>query len=150
MAMANIARPYTVAAVRTKIFRRPVQGVGQHEHEAAGEGPGGVWVFRGLTYVERAGEFPQRPGRLSYIYGLALHETNLPSKKMGEEACPNDPGAARRPGLPPRRGVDREHVLQPGYDHDHDHEFGIDLILDGLERPAAQPDPLSHRDSPPK
>ena len=25
-----------------------------------------------------------------------------------------------------------EHILQPGYDHDH--EFGIDLILDGLER----------------
>ena len=27
-----------------------------------------------------------------------------------------------------------EHVLQPGYDHDAEFEFGIDLILDGLER----------------
>ena len=27
-----------------------------------------------------------------------------------------------------------EHVLQPGYDHDTEFEFGIDLILDGLER----------------
>ena len=27
-----------------------------------------------------------------------------------------------------------EHVLQPSYDHDTEFEFGIDLILDGLER----------------
>lgn len=27
-----------------------------------------------------------------------------------------------------------EHVLQSGYDHDHELKFGIDLILDGLER----------------
>jgi hypothetical protein len=27
-----------------------------------------------------------------------------------------------------------EHVLQPGYDHDTEFEFGIDLILDGLKR----------------
>ncbi len=27
-----------------------------------------------------------------------------------------------------------EHVLQPGYDYGHEFEFGLDLILDGLER----------------
>ena len=27
-----------------------------------------------------------------------------------------------------------EHVLQPGYDHSNEFEFGLDLILDGLER----------------
>ncbi len=27
-----------------------------------------------------------------------------------------------------------EHVLQPGYDYAEEFEFGLDLILDGLER----------------
>jgi hypothetical protein len=27
-----------------------------------------------------------------------------------------------------------ELVLQPGYDYAHEYEFGLDLILDGLER----------------
>ncbi|WP_291418851.1 TetR/AcrR family transcriptional regulator C-terminal domain-containing protein [Actinophytocola sp.] len=27
-----------------------------------------------------------------------------------------------------------EHVLQPGYDYGSEFEFGLDLILDGLER----------------
>jgi len=27
-----------------------------------------------------------------------------------------------------------EHVLQPGYDYGNEYEFGLDLILDGLER----------------
>ena len=26
------------------------------------------------------------------------------------------------------------HVLQPAYDYGHEYEFGLDLILDGLER----------------
>jgi hypothetical protein len=27
-----------------------------------------------------------------------------------------------------------EHVLQPGYDYGEEYEFGLDLILDGLEK----------------
>ena len=27
-----------------------------------------------------------------------------------------------------------EHVLQPGYDYGNEYDFGLDLILDGLER----------------
>ena len=40
-----------------------------------------------------------------------------------------------------------EHVLQPGYDHGNEFEFGLDLILDGLERArdTAQPVPASTR-----
>jgi hypothetical protein len=30
-----------------------------------------------------------------------------------------------------------EHVLRPGYDYANEFEFGLDLILDGLERAAA-------------
>jgi hypothetical protein len=32
-----------------------------------------------------------------------------------------------------------EHVLQPGYDYGDEFEFGLDLILDGLERAATRP-----------
>jgi hypothetical protein len=40
-----------------------------------------------------------------------------------------------------------EHVLQPGYDYGNEFEFGLDLILDGLERArdTAQPQPTSTR-----
>ena len=29
-----------------------------------------------------------------------------------------------------------EHVLQPGYDYGDEFEFGLDLILDGLDTPG--------------
>jgi hypothetical protein len=35
-----------------------------------------------------------------------------------------------------------EHVLQPGYDFGNEYEFGLDLILNGLER-AARDDPAT-------
>jgi hypothetical protein len=31
-----------------------------------------------------------------------------------------------------------EHVLQPGYDYGDEYTFGLELILDGLERQAGQ------------
>src|SRR5712691_5358933 len=37
--------------------------ISQNEHEAAGESPGEVWALPRVD-VKRAGEFPQRPGRL--------------------------------------------------------------------------------------
>ena len=33
------------------------------------------------------------------------------------------------------------HVLQPGYDYGNEFEFGLDLILDGLERAVDMPQP---------
>ena len=30
-----------------------------------------------------------------------------------------------------------EHVLQPGYDYGDEYDFGLDLILDGLEKKLA-------------
>ncbi|HEX2157044.1 MAG TPA: TetR/AcrR family transcriptional regulator C-terminal domain-containing protein, partial [Actinomycetes bacterium] len=33
-----------------------------------------------------------------------------------------------------------EHVLLPGYDYADEFAFGLDLILDGLERAASAPD----------
>ncbi|HEX9376879.1 MAG TPA: TetR/AcrR family transcriptional regulator C-terminal domain-containing protein, partial [Actinomycetota bacterium] len=36
-----------------------------------------------------------------------------------------------------------EHVLQPGYDYGDEFEFGLDLILDGLERLLTMAAPAS-------
>ena len=36
-----------------------------------------------------------------------------------------------------------EHVLQPGYDYGGEFEFGLDLILDGLEKAREAARPLS-------
>ncbi len=72
----------------------------------------------------------------SYIYGFVMQELTLPFK-TGEEAqavaeyflagLPED----RYPNL---AKLTREHVLQPDYVHSHEFDFGLDLILDGLER----------------
>jgi AcrR family transcriptional regulator len=72
----------------------------------------------------------------SFIYGFALQEAGLPFES-GEETA----GLAEMilAGLPPEeypnlRAFTADHVLQPGYDYGKEFEFGLDLILDGLER----------------
>ena len=74
----------------------------------------------------------------SYVYGFALQEANLPATggaDMAELAksivAPTPEGA-----YPHLVEFTAEHVLQPGYDFRAEFEFGLDLILDGLERQA--------------
>lgn len=71
----------------------------------------------------------------SYIYGFVLQEKNLPATSVGS------PKLARvvlarlaTQDYPHVAEMTVEHVLQPGYDHGAEFEFGMDLILDGLER----------------
>ena len=71
----------------------------------------------------------------SYIYGFVLQERNLPATSMGSTKL--DQVILARlatQDYPHVAELTVEHVLQPGYDHDAEFEFGIDLILDGLER----------------
>ena len=72
----------------------------------------------------------------SFIYGFALQEAGLPFES-GEETA--DLAEMILAGLPPDeypnlRAFTAEHVLQPGYDYGNEFDFGLDLILDGLER----------------
>jgi AcrR family transcriptional regulator len=72
----------------------------------------------------------------SYIYGFALQEAGLPyeSPKIlpdAAEAFLAQFDAAEYPHL---AELTTEHVLQPGYDYGNEFAFGLDLILDGLER----------------
>ena len=71
----------------------------------------------------------------SYIYGFALQEANLPFDTGEETAELAQEILAQFPAgeYPHLTELTVEHVLQPGYDYGDEYEFGLDLILDGLE-----------------
>ena len=75
----------------------------------------------------------------AFIYGFALQEASLPATggdEMGELAQAMT--AAMPVGEYPHLvEFTTEHVLRPGYDFAREFDFGIDLILDGLEAAAA-------------
>ena len=72
----------------------------------------------------------------SYIYGFALQEANLPFGTAEETAEVAQMILAQFPTdeYPHLAELTVGHVLQPGYDYGNEFEFGLDLILDGLER----------------
>jgi AcrR family transcriptional regulator len=72
----------------------------------------------------------------SYIYGFALQEAGLPFTTPEETAEVAQTIMARFPTdqLPYLTEIAVEHVLQPGYDFGDEFLFGLDLILDGLDR----------------
>jgi AcrR family transcriptional regulator len=74
----------------------------------------------------------------SYIYGFALQERDLPFDTPEETSELAQAIMARFPAgaYPHLAELALEHVLRPGYDYGHEFEFGLDLILDGLERAA--------------
>jgi AcrR family transcriptional regulator len=71
----------------------------------------------------------------SYVYGFALQESvSLPFDKatapeLAEKILKQFPAD----DYPYLAELATEHVLQPGYDYGSEFEFGLDLILDGLE-----------------
>lgn len=71
----------------------------------------------------------------SYIYGFAIQEASLPFgtpeelAKMAEIVLPQVPAAEY-----PRLNEAAAASLESGYDYTDEFEFGLDLILDGLER----------------
>jgi AcrR family transcriptional regulator len=70
-----------------------------------------------------------------YIYGFALQQVNLPSHTPEESAALADSILRELPAdnYPYLAEMIVEHALKPGYDYAEEFEFGIDLILDGLE-----------------
>jgi AcrR family transcriptional regulator len=72
----------------------------------------------------------------SYIYGFALQEPSLPFDTADDTAKVAQAIMARFSSgqYPHLTEMAVEHVLQPGYDYGNEFEFGLDLILDGLER----------------
>ncbi len=72
----------------------------------------------------------------SYIYGFALQEPNLPFDAREDTAKATRAILARFTSgeYPHLTEMAVEHVLQPGYDYGDEFEYGLDLILDGLEK----------------
>ena len=71
----------------------------------------------------------------AFIYGFALQEASLPATAGDEMADLAQSMTATMPvgEYPHLVEFATEHVLQPGYDFGHEFDFGLDLILDGLE-----------------
>lgn len=72
----------------------------------------------------------------SYIYGFAVQQASLPFETAEEST---DLARAMTVGFaageyPHLVEMAAEHVLLPGYDFGDEFAFGLDLILDGLER----------------
>jgi AcrR family transcriptional regulator len=76
----------------------------------------------------------------AFIYGFALQEASLPATGGGEMADLAQSMTAAMPvgEYPHLVEFTTEHVLRPGYDFGHEFDFGIDLVLDGLEAAASR------------
>jgi hypothetical protein len=72
----------------------------------------------------------------SFIYGFVMQKTSLPSSATGEMQGLADQILASMPVdlYPHLAEMTAEHVLQPDYDFSGPFTFGLDLILDGLEK----------------
>ncbi len=72
----------------------------------------------------------------SYIYGFALQQKTLPFDTSEElaEVAQNILQQFPADEYPYLAEIMFEHVMKPGYDYGDEFEFGLDLILDGLER----------------
>jgi AcrR family transcriptional regulator len=71
----------------------------------------------------------------AFVYGFALQEASLPATsgdEMGDlvESITDHVPVGNYPHL---MELTSEHVLQPGYDFGREFDFGLDLILDGLD-----------------
>jgi AcrR family transcriptional regulator len=93
----------------------------------------GVLRAGGFTVAQTAHAFSVLD---SYVYGFALQEKGLPfdtpeeTAELAREMFADFP-ADRYPHFVE---LATQHVMQPGYDYGDEFEFGLDLILDGLER----------------
>lgn len=74
----------------------------------------------------------------SFVYGFAFEEATLPAGGGEGFAEIAEQIAAHFPtdDYPNLAELTFEHVLQPGYDFADSFEFGLDLIIDGLNRAA--------------
>lgn len=75
----------------------------------------------------------------AFVYGFALQEASLPATGDADMAELADAIVGQFPpgAYPNLVEITVGHVLQPGYDFTKEFDFGLDLILDGLERSAA-------------
>jgi AcrR family transcriptional regulator len=70
-----------------------------------------------------------------YVYGFALQQINLPLQSREQVADVGQDILRQMAGEYPHLAeMITKHAMRPGYDYAKEFEFGLDLILDGLER----------------
>ncbi len=70
-----------------------------------------------------------------YVYGFALQQINVPLQSREQVAEVGEQILRLMAGEYPHLAeMITEHAMKPGYDYADEFEFGLDLILDGLER----------------
>lgn len=71
----------------------------------------------------------------AFVYGFALQEASLPATAGDDmtDLAQSISGAMPAGDYPHLMELTEDHVLQPGYDFGLEFDFGLDLILDGLE-----------------
>ena len=70
-----------------------------------------------------------------YIYGFALQQINLPLQSREQVAEVGEGMLRQMAGEYPHLAeMITDHAMKPGYDYAKEFEFGLDLILNGLER----------------
>jgi AcrR family transcriptional regulator len=72
----------------------------------------------------------------SYIYGYAMTKMNLPFEDTSDIVELSETMLAPFPAGEYQNLADfiTEYAMQPGYDYANEFEYGLDVILDGLER----------------
>lgn len=70
----------------------------------------------------------------SFVYGFALEEANLPGGGGSEMVEVAEDLSDALAGFPALAAFTTDWVLKPGYSFGNSFEFGLDLIIDGLER----------------
>jgi AcrR family transcriptional regulator len=72
----------------------------------------------------------------AYVYGFVLQEQALPfdTEERSTEVVQSILAAMPAERWPHLVEFSHEHVLQPGYDYGREFAWGLDLVLDGLER----------------
>jgi AcrR family transcriptional regulator len=77
----------------------------------------------------------------AYVYGFALQEAGLPATSGTDiaELAAQVIGQFPAGEYPHLFELTTEHVLRPGYDFTREFDFGLDLILDGLDNAMRRP-----------
>ena len=123
------AHPWVGTLIDSLVSDGPVK-LGHHE-----------WVLRnlresGFSLVMAAHAFAVMD---AYIYGFSTQERNMPLDNEEDlaEATALLLQMLPREQYPYLTEMIVDHALRPGYDHSAEFEYGLDLILDALERDRA-------------
>ena len=123
---ALIRHPWATALMQSRTAPGPAT---LHHHDTVIGTLRGAGFYVGLT----AHAFSALD---AYVYGFALQQRSLPFDTLVEAQEVGRQMFARMPpgAYPHLTEMTVQHILQPGYDYGDEFDYGLELILDGLDR----------------